>query len=60
MISDKLQGTFKVLEMLAFPEWQKANESKKLRMTKDLGELEGKMIIEEIEANLAKLTASTK
>ena len=53
MISQKLFNKFQVLEMLAFPEWQKANEKQRLRITEELGKYEGQLIINKIkkEAN---------
>lgn len=48
-ISNSLQTTFHLLETAAFIEWRDATPERKEEITKQLGELEGRMIIEEIE-----------
>lgn len=49
MISHKLQTIFSVLETAAFIEWQKAGPEERERITRELGRLEAKAIISEIE-----------
>jgi len=60
MISKNLFNQFQILEMFAFPEWQKSNEKKRLEITKKLGESEGQMIIDEIKKECEKLTKDLK
>lgn len=47
-IPHKLQNTFWMLETAAFIEWKDATPERKEEITKHLGELEGRMIVEEI------------
>ena len=48
MISAALHNQFKILEAALFPKWQKADPVRRLEITKKLGEIEGKMILEEV------------
>ena len=48
-ISSKLRNTFWMLETAAFIEWKDATPERKEEITRQLGELEGRMIVEEIE-----------
>ena len=49
MISSQLNHSFKLIEILTFPIWQQANEKERERIARELGEMEAKMIMEEIE-----------
>jgi hypothetical protein len=57
MISQKLHHIFSILEMEAFPRWQKADAQGKEKISKELGEIEGKLIIKEIEEESKKINA---
>ena len=54
-ISSKLQTVFFALECAAFEEWKNATPERREEITKMLGRLEGKMIIDEIEAEANRL-----
>lgn len=57
MISNKLHSIFSILEMEAFPRWKEAGPEEKERIARELGEVEAKMIIAEIEAEAKKINA---
>ena len=48
-VSNKLQTLFWALETAAFLEWRDATPERREEITRELGQLEGKLILEEIE-----------
>lgn len=55
MISYKLHQYFNILETAIFPTWKKANKKERDWIAKKLGELKGKMIIDEIKKKSKKI-----
>ena len=55
MISPKLQGLFFTIEAAAFQEWRAAGPERKAEICKQIGEMEARWIIAEIEKEAAKL-----
>jgi len=53
-MSEKLRQLFFLLESAMLVEWQKANKKDRDKLCKKLGELEGKLIIEEINKSFIK------
>jgi hypothetical protein len=51
---EKLSGIFSILETVAFEEWKDASEERRLEITKKIGEIEGRMILDEIEKECIK------
>ena len=52
----ELYQKFSIMETVIFPEWEKADKKERCRIERELGEVEGKMIIKEIKIkSLAKL-----
>ncbi len=54
-MSEKLRLKFFLLETAMFVEWQKANKKDRDRICKEIGELEGKWLLAEINELAAKL-----
>lgn len=59
MISPQLQSKIQILEMAIFPKWQKADEKEREKITRELGEFEARMILEEIDNSYEKNTRTT-
>lgn len=55
MISPQLQFKFHLLEMSVYETWLKADPKEREKITKELGEYEGKEIIKEINKEAEKL-----
>ena len=55
MISVELRNTFQALETLAFLEWRNADKKKRNQITKQLGKIEGEMIINEISEQVKNI-----
>jgi hypothetical protein len=50
---DKLRAQFALIEMAIFPEWLKADDKRREEIAKELGQMEAKMTIAEIEKEVA-------
>lgn len=48
--SAQLRGMFHIIEMAAFQEWKDAGPKRRKEITSELGAIEGKAIMKEIEA----------
>jgi len=48
MISQKLQNTFSIMEMVSYPEYEKADKIGRDKICRELAEVEAKMIMDEI------------
>ena len=52
---DSLRGAFQVIEMVAFQEWKDATPERREEITRALGELEARMILQKIDEEVKAL-----